>query len=38
MQEVLMYITVGLAVLFLVRKFVFTPKKKKGCDPDCGCS
>ncbi|MCH3881520.1 FeoB-associated Cys-rich membrane protein [Tenacibaculum sp. K20-16] len=37
MQEVLMYITVILAIAFLVKKFFFKPKDKKGCSTDCGC-
>jgi predicted small secreted protein len=38
-QEVLLYVILGLAVVFLLRKFVFKPKNKKGnCDSDCGCN
>jgi len=37
MQEVIMYLLVALAVVFLVKKFIFPSKKSKGCSPDCGC-
>jgi len=38
MQQILVYILVGLAALFLLRKFVFKPKKKTGCgSDDCKC-
>ena len=37
MQEIFVYIIVVLAVVFLVKKFFFKPKNKKGCDTDCGC-
>ncbi|MCL7752267.1 FeoB-associated Cys-rich membrane protein [Polaribacter sp. Z022] len=37
MQEIITYIIVVLAVVFLVKKFGFSTKKKKGCNPDCGC-
>jgi uncharacterized membrane protein YuzA (DUF378 family) len=38
-QEIIIYILLGLAVIFLLRKFVFKSKKKKGnCDSDCGCN
>ncbi|MFK8060928.1 MAG: FeoB-associated Cys-rich membrane protein [Polaribacter sp.] len=37
MQEIITYSLVALAVLFLVKKFIFPSKKKKGCSPDCGC-
>jgi len=36
-QEVLVYIILGFAVLFLFRKFIFKPKSKNGCDTDCDC-
>jgi len=38
MQQILVYIAVGMAIFFLLRKFIFKPKKKKGdCDTDCNC-
>jgi hypothetical protein len=37
MQEVIVYFLVALAVAFLMRKYVFTAKKKKNCSTDCGC-
>jgi hypothetical protein len=37
MQEILAHILVILAVVFLVKKYFFSVKKKKGCSPDCGC-
>jgi hypothetical protein len=44
-QHILMYLTLALAVGYLLRKFVFTGSRKSGkksqggnCgDPDCGC-
>ncbi|WP_188373310.1 FeoB-associated Cys-rich membrane protein [Winogradskyella haliclonae] len=39
-QNILVYITLGLALTFLVRKFIWKPKKKvaKACGKDdCGC-
>jgi len=37
-QEILVYILVIVALGFLVRKFIWTPKSKKNCgDGDCGC-
>ena len=38
-QEILVYITVLLAVAFLVKKYFFKPKKDaKSCGKgDCGC-
>ncbi|WBX73787.1 FeoB-associated Cys-rich membrane protein [Tenacibaculum pacificus] len=38
MQEIITYITVGLAVLFLIKKFFIKSKKKKDCNTDCDCS
>ncbi|PKH49790.1 FeoB-associated Cys-rich membrane protein [Tenacibaculum sp. Bg11-29] len=38
MQEVITYIAVGLAVLFLIKKFFIKSSKSKGCDTDCNCS
>ncbi|MDH3323829.1 MAG: FeoB-associated Cys-rich membrane protein [Flavobacteriaceae bacterium] len=38
MQEILVYIALALALIFLVRKYVFKTKKKGGdCDTDCNC-
>ena len=37
MQEVIAYLLVALAVVFLVKKYIFPSKKGKGCSPDCGC-
>jgi hypothetical protein len=38
-QHILVYAAAGLALLFLVRKFIWTPKKKstKSCGGDDGC-
>ena len=37
-QEILVYVGLLLAVVFLVRKFFYNPKKKGGnCDTDCNC-
>ncbi|RPE00192.1 FeoB-associated Cys-rich membrane protein [Aureibaculum marinum] len=36
-QNILVYIAVALALFFLIRKFLFKPKKKSGCGTDCGC-
>jgi hypothetical protein len=37
-QQILVYITVIVAIAFLVRKFIWKPKSKKNCgDDDCGC-
>ncbi|MFL0079999.1 FeoB-associated Cys-rich membrane protein [Tenacibaculum maritimum] len=38
MQEVLVYIVLFIAILFLVKKFVYKRKADKGCGTDCGCS
>ncbi len=39
MQQIFVYIIVGLAALFLLRKFIFKPKRKSDCDggDDCKC-
>jgi hypothetical protein len=37
MQEIIAYILVVLAIVFLLKKFVFPSKKDKGCSTDCGC-
>jgi len=36
MQDYLVYIALGLAVAFLIKKYFFKSKKKGDCDPDCG--
>lgn len=40
LQTILVIVTVSLAVVFLVKKFLWNPKKKNknSCgDDDCGC-
>ncbi|PCH49447.1 MAG: FeoB-associated Cys-rich membrane protein [Flavobacteriaceae bacterium] len=37
MQEYLVYIVLGIAIVFLVKKYFFKKKKKGKCDSDCGC-
>lgn len=37
MQNIIVYTLVILAVIFLLKKFVFPSKKEKGCSTDCGC-
>ena len=37
MQEIITYILVALAVVFLVKKYFFPSKKSSGCNPGCGC-
>ncbi len=38
MQEILVYIALTLAVIFLIGKYFFkSDKKKGGCDTDCKC-
>ncbi len=36
MQEYLVYIALGIAIGFLVKKYFFS-KKKNNCDKDCNC-
>lgn len=36
MQEVLIYVLLGAALLFLGWKYL-KPKKKDNCGPDCNC-
>ncbi|NMH28252.1 FeoB-associated Cys-rich membrane protein [Flavobacterium silvaticum] len=38
MQTIIAIGLLVVAVVFLARKFVFKPKKKDGCGPDCGCN
>jgi flagellar biogenesis protein FliO len=37
MQEIIAYILVILAIIFLLKKFVFPSKKDKGCSSGCDC-
>ncbi|RZJ31529.1 MAG: FeoB-associated Cys-rich membrane protein [Flavobacterium sp.] len=37
-QQIIAYVILALAVAFLVKKFFFKKKNKKGCGTDCGCS
>jgi len=37
MQEVIVYIIVIAAVVFLTRKFFFKPKTNSGCGTNCDC-
>lgn len=37
MQQLFVYIALGAAIVFIVRKYVFPPKKKNNCDTDCEC-
>ena len=38
MQTVLVYITLIIAIFFLINKIFLKPKKKKGgCDTNCNC-
>jgi len=37
LQEVAVYIILGLAILYLIKKFFLKPKQNKACGPDCGC-
>ncbi|MDI1317671.1 FeoB-associated Cys-rich membrane protein [Flavobacterium sp.] len=37
-QETLVYLTVAIALLFIIRKFFWKKKSKKNCGDDgCGC-
>ncbi|QCX40177.1 FeoB-associated Cys-rich membrane protein [Aureibaculum algae] len=36
-QSILVYILLGLAISFLIKKYFFKSKKKTGCKSDCGC-
>lgn len=36
-QEIIIYILLGAAIVYLFRKFIFKGKKKSNCDTDCGC-
>ncbi|NNJ58878.1 MAG: FeoB-associated Cys-rich membrane protein [Lutibacter sp.] len=37
MQDILAYITLGLAIGFLVKKYFFKTKKKGKCNTNCDC-
>lgn len=37
MQEIIVYLLVALAVVFLVRTYILPSKTKKGCSTDCNC-
>jgi hypothetical protein len=38
LQEILAYITLGIAVVFLIKKFFIKKKKPdKNCGDDCNC-
>lgn len=37
MQEIIVAILGVVAIVFLLRKFVFPSKKSKNCGPGCGC-
>ncbi|MBF6641555.1 FeoB-associated Cys-rich membrane protein [Flavobacterium sp. J49] len=37
-QEILVYVALGIAIGFLAQKFIDKKKSKKGCDKDdCAC-
>lgn len=37
-QEIIAYVLLGIAVVFLAKKFFFKKKKSKNCgSDDCGC-
>jgi len=37
MQDILVYIALGLAIGFLVKKYFFKTKNSNKCDTNCGC-
>ncbi|KOY52067.1 hypothetical protein I602_1627 [Polaribacter dokdonensis DSW-5] len=37
MQEIIVYILLAFALLFLVKKYVLPTKQSKGCSSDCNC-
>jgi hypothetical protein len=37
MQNIIVYIALGLAITYLVRKFIFPAKKKGNCKTNCNC-
>ncbi|PSG87090.1 FeoB-associated Cys-rich membrane protein [Mesoflavibacter zeaxanthinifaciens subsp. sabulilitoris] len=39
LQNILVFLTFGLAISFLIKKFFYKKKSKKACGTDnCGCS
>ncbi|MEO5776332.1 MAG: FeoB-associated Cys-rich membrane protein [Flavobacterium sp.] len=37
-QQILVYLAVAVALVFIIRKFFWKKKSKKNCgDDDCGC-
>jgi len=36
-QEILTYLTLIIAVFYLMKKLLFKPKSKNNCKTDCGC-
>ena len=36
-QEIITYVILTAAIIYLFKKYVFKGKKKDGCDTDCGC-
>jgi len=36
MQDILAYITLGIAVGYLIKKYFFKSKSNGSCDTDCG--
>ncbi|KAB1156987.1 FeoB-associated Cys-rich membrane protein [Flavobacterium luteum] len=37
-QEIVVFIIVGFALAYLIRKFIWKPKSNKNCgNDDCGC-
>lgn len=37
MQEILVYIALGLAIGYLVKKYLFSSEKKGNCNSGCDC-
>jgi hypothetical protein len=37
MQEILVYIALGIAIGFLIKKYFFKSKKKGNCNTNCDC-
>jgi len=37
MQDILVYIALGLAIVFLIKTYFFPSKKKGSCGTDCDC-
>ncbi len=37
LQEIIIYVILGLAIFYLLRKYIFKGKKKGDCDSDCSC-